>query len=234
MTDQQSKKFHCPRCGLGSDLKANVTAHLNNVTLCEPKISGISKEDALKMFENERRLPTINCQYCDKLVTRKSLARHFRVCTQNPNQNAMTEQENTEIEPNISINELRELLKQTQEENSRLIAQNTQLIEENNKLKEATSSTTTNIPRPKYAKGKITQAVKIACWNTYIGKTIGATNCLCCKNIEITQHNFECGHVIAECDGGTLAIDNLRPICNKCNNSMGSMNMREFIEQHKF
>jgi 5-methylcytosine-specific restriction endonuclease McrA len=42
-----------------------------------------------------------------------------------------------------------------------------------------------------------------------------------CSNI-ITPFNFEVGHNIPESKGGTLEIDNLRPICASCNRSMGN------------
>jgi len=42
-----------------------------------------------------------------------------------------------------------------------------------------------------------------------------------CENI-LTPFTFEVGHNIPESKGGTTNIDNLRPICSKCNKSMGS------------
>jgi hypothetical protein len=46
--------------------------------------------------------------------------------------------------------------------------------------------------------------------------------------LRVTQHNFHCGHVIAEANGGRIHVENLRPICSVYNNSMGTMNMKEF------
>jgi len=85
----------------------------------------------------------------------------------------------------------------------------------------------------KKKKENIPAAVKRIVWNKYIGETIGKSKCLCCKVTDITQLSFHCGHVIAEADGGTLDIDNLRPICQNCNSSMRTMNMNEFIEKFK-
>ncbi len=213
MTD----KYVCERCGHDCDDITNFRRHLLRKNVCEDKVSKISIETLREKYIPRPKNKNIPCPNCDKMYsTPEGLYLHRPKCTHSK---TIGQQDNT----------IQEAMRQKDEEIMRL-------RKELEQFKASSSSdTTTNIPqRPKYAKGKITQAVKIACWNTYIGKTIGATNCLCCKNIEITQHNFECGHVIAECDGGTLAIDNLRPICNKCNQSMGSMNMQEFIEQHKF
>ena len=57
-------------------------------------------------------------------------------------------------------------------------------------------------------------------------------HCLCCKANYITQHNFHCGHVVAEAKGGMLHVSNLRPICAVCNNSMGTTDMKEYAFNH--
>ena len=41
-----------------------------------------------------------------------------------------------------------------------------------------------------------------------------------CQN-NITVFNFHTGHNIPESKGGTLSLENLRPICARCNHSMG-------------
>jgi hypothetical protein len=68
-------------------------------------------------------------------------------------------------------------------------------------------------------------------WNHYIGDKIGKTKCLCCGVNDITQFEFHCGHVIAKSKGGELNIDNLRPICSKCNLSMRDEYMMDFIKR---
>ena len=70
-------------------------------------------------------------------------------------------------------------------------------------------------------KGKIPGALREQVWRTWIGRKF-EHKCLVtwCENI-ITVFNFETGHNIPESKGGSLNIDNLRPICAKCNRSMG-------------
>jgi hypothetical protein len=80
----------------------------------------------------------------------------------------------------------------------------------------------------KKKKRTISHALRVSCWNTYIGEEVGRTTCLCCKSNYITQLNFQCGHVVAEANGGSINIDNLRPICSICNSSMGTINMQEY------
>jgi ribosomal protein S27E len=35
------------------------------------------------------------------------------------------------------------------------------------------------------------------------------------KTTDITQMSFNCGHIIAEANGGKLIVSNLKPICKK-------------------
>lgn len=51
-----------------------------------------------------------------------------------------------------------------------------------------------------------------------------------CEN-KITPFDFEVGHNVPVSKGGTNDIDNLRPICAKCNKSMGdTYTIDEFSE----
>jgi len=42
--------------------------------------------------------------------------------------------------------------------------------------------------------------------------------------------SFNCGHIIAEVNGGELIVSNLKPFCQNCNSSMGTKNMDEFMK----
>lgn len=76
---------------------------------------------------------------------------------------------------------------------------------------------------------KIRESLVTSVWNRYIGIDIGKTKCLCCNEMEISQRNFHCGHVIARAKGGDTTLANLRPICSKCNQSMGTKELHEFM-----
>ena len=45
--------------------------------------------------------------------------------------------------------------------------------------------------------------------------------CPCCNTEIITVWTFEMGHKLSRAAGGTMDLDNLRPICSICNKSMG-------------
>ena len=83
-----------------------------------------------------------------------------------------------------------------------------------------------------YRKKSIPKSLKKQTWDKWVGPSIGAAKCLCCNHEEIRQIEFHCGHIIAEVNGGSTTVDNLRPICAQCNLSMGSMNLLEFKKKY--
>lgn len=85
-----------------------------------------------------------------------------------------------------------------------------------------------NKPQQNKKKQNIPNSRRIASWNEHIGIDIGRAKCMCCQENIITQHKFNCGHVLSEAHGGTIEVSNLRPICYDCNNDMGSENMKDF------
>ena len=80
----------------------------------------------------------------------------------------------------------------------------------------------------------IPKNVKINIWNTYIDSNIQRHKCLCCKKSIISITEFHVGHVISEHNGGTLEINNLRPICSSCNYSMGTNNMVDYVVKYGY
>ena len=51
--------------------------------------------------------------------------------------------------------------------------------------------------------------------------------CQCCNITTIAQMNFHCGHIISEFNGGKMTIDNLIPLCQLCNSSMGKTKLKD-------
>jgi hypothetical protein len=71
-------------------------------------------------------------------------------------------------------------------------------------------------------KAKIPKALREQVWKTNMGeKYDGKCRVTWCSN-KISVFDFEVGHNIPESKGGTLELTNLRPICTRCNKSMGS------------
>lgn len=51
---------------------------------------------------------------------------------------------------------------------------------------------------------------------------------------DISYDNFECGHVRSRARGGTDKIDNLRPVCGWCDESLGTRDLEEFQKAYGF
>ena len=74
----------------------------------------------------------------------------------------------------------------------------------------------------KYKKKKIPKAVREALWMAFHPNAFKAKcETSWCPN-EINAYNFQAGHNIPESRGGPNTIENLIPICARCNLSMGS------------
>ena len=78
---------------------------------------------------------------------------------------------------------------------------------------------------------KIPKHIKTLVWNKYNGPNNASADCVSCRTMKISNRSFHCGHVIAESKGGDMTINNLRPICDACNGSMGTRSMNEFTKE---
>lgn len=86
--------------------------------------------------------------------------------------------------------------------------------------------------RTPYKKKKIPRAVREAVWLHHCGRKF-ERRCMTpwCKN-NITAFDFQTGHNIPESKGGTTTLDNLIPLCSRCNLSMGNQyTFREWSAQ---
>ena len=72
-------------------------------------------------------------------------------------------------------------------------------------------------------KSKIPAALREQVWILYCGTKYFQHKCHVnwCETM-MNPFTFEVGHNIPESKGGQTDIDNLRPICAKCNKSMGN------------
>jgi len=87
-------------------------------------------------------------------------------------------------------------------------------------------------PTNRKKKAHIPKALRIAVWKTYIGLEVGTTLCMVCKTNSLNQMDFHCGHIVPEAEGGPTCLSNLRPVCAKCNLSMGTKNLEEFKDTY--
>jgi hypothetical protein len=82
----------------------------------------------------------------------------------------------------------------------------------------------------RYKKKSIPLVLKRRLWNKYFGEQNGIATCPCCKLSQISTFSFHCGHIVSERNGGLLMLDNLIPLCQSCNSSMGTKSYNDFCE----
>lgn len=72
------------------------------------------------------------------------------------------------------------------------------------------------------AKAAIPKALREQVWLTYVGRRY-ESKCIVpwCRNT-MTIFDFHVGHDVPEAHGGATEIANLRPVCARCNLSMGA------------
>lgn len=86
--------------------------------------------------------------------------------------------------------------------------------------------------KSKIIKKKISQYIKKQVWNNQFGVSCQSNECPIswCKNILYygVRAGWQCGHIISEYNGGATEPNNLRPICEGCNMSMGKKNWDDY------
>jgi hypothetical protein len=82
----------------------------------------------------------------------------------------------------------------------------------------------------KNRKKTISPKLRIQVWKKeFPNKNEGTCLFYKCENIINNGLNgFHCGHIISEFNGGETTLENLRPICSKCNCQMSTTNWNEF------
>ena len=82
--------------------------------------------------------------------------------------------------------------------------------------------------RLKRQKARIPKALREQVWLKYSQQQF-SIKCLTpwCQN-QINAFDFHCGHMYAEAKGGSTTLDNLIPICSRCNLSMGTTSFSEW------
>ena len=88
-----------------------------------------------------------------------------------------------------------------------------------------TDNTVLDSPAPKKTFNKrksLPASIKQNIWIKFCGTSFNHKCYITWCTTEITTFSFEVGHNIPHSLGGSIDIDNLRPICSKCNKSMGN------------
>ena len=73
-----------------------------------------------------------------------------------------------------------------------------------------------------YKKTSIPKAIREQCWIKNFGHVFEHSCYIHWCDNQINVFNFHVGHDKPESKGGTLSVDNLKPICARCNLSMSN------------
>jgi len=84
-------------------------------------------------------------------------------------------------------------------------------------MKEEKKQQRTNIP----------SGIRKKLWKNHFGEYAAVGNCKVCTDL-IHINSFEAGHIVAVAKGGSNHIENLLPICQTCNRSMGTTNLYDY------
>lgn len=71
-------------------------------------------------------------------------------------------------------------------------------------------------------KAKIPKALREQVWRKHMGDVFKGKCVVTWCNNYMSVFDFEVGHNIPESKGGATLLENLRPICSRCNKSMGA------------
>jgi len=196
--------MQCSFCHKKYETKSALNRHKTTTRFCLKIQLEMNQKIDKRMFE---------CSFCNKELTSKPrLAYHIGICKIKKEQEKIAKDKIKQ-----------ELLEKIQQE---------RLIKEKIKQDLFEKTYQKKLENAAYKKKTIPKILKTHVWYTHVGKEIGMTKCLCCNRNEITQMDFDCGHIIAEKKGGPTTIENLLPICTRCNRSMRTMNMNEFKEKY--
>lgn len=73
-----------------------------------------------------------------------------------------------------------------------------------------------------YSKKKIPKKIKEQIWINYNGEKYSGKCAIRWCSTQLNVWNFQAGHNIPESKGGSIEVDNLIPICDRCNLSMSN------------
>lgn len=208
----------------------NLKIHTDTAKYCL-KLRGESLEE---LFE---------CNYCfSKFINELSVIKHHKYCLGKAATKSIIDYKNKIDEGSRVINNFKNeiteletkiegLTEQLHKKDKKIMSLKTRYeLTFSHSSKGTNINFQTNHPTKRKSKTTIPPKSKETIWKIYIGNTISAT-CPVCNVTPISCFSFDCGHVIAESNGGTLELENLRPICGSCNSSMGTKNMKEYTKE---
>ncbi len=228
-------KYSCDACNYETYDFGNFSRHKQSKRHIKKSQGSIECDGPNDLLVKTLPDHTYKCCFCAKCFTTKtSMYRHRKhFCTKRENITTdLTDQIKKGDKMTTLINQANKIEEQSKKikELCTRIEKQYEKIENQEKENEKLSMIINKGEKIRKINDKnLPKAVRAKVWKKYIGLEIGIGECYCCGG-DLKQIHFECGHVISRSNGGSDAIENLRPICSLCNKSMGTRNMDEFID----
>jgi hypothetical protein len=212
----------CERCGHDAKTKGNLIQHLSKMKECSTAFSKRSRDEIIASLTRPKKTKVHQCRYCDLMFSsHQGKHQHGIVCPKNPNNLLKSRVLSLEKTIKTLTQEMGRMQKDLEIRDG--ITKDSNMDDQS---KEA------HAQAKRKSKRSIKPRIRREVWNTHIGEDVAISMCMCCETIKITQHHYICGHVVADCNGGTQDVENLRPICAMCNDAMGHENMAEYKMAH--
>ena len=246
---------HCHVCNKTSQLRTNIEIQAQEIqdlqeTIDEQalKIQELTtnKNTKRKLFSNEsldelsRNLSNTSipckCSCCDRtFASQQYLDIHMKSRTPSTPSTSTTSTSTSqlqEIHATLDRQTL-EILKNQQELQAIIDeqAREIQELRQKNASPPSDPEIQPSTSRPSKGRKKLNKALRMTVWNTAFGKDNATGKCFCC-NIDVTQQDFEAGHMRSVANGGIDHITNLKVVCRLCNGSMGKEDMIKFKERN--
>lgn len=86
-------------------------------------------------------------------------------------------------------------------------------------------------PKNSHKRIKVSAAMRSSLWNKYYGDETNKGECILCK-CELKMSQYHVSHIQSLKENGTYNQDNLTIMCSKCNTSIGSKNLNDYLQEY--
>ncbi len=86
-------------------------------------------------------------------------------------------------------------------------------------------------PKNSHKRIKVSAAMRASLWNKYYGDETNKGTCILCK-CELKMSQYHVSHIQSLKENGTYNQDNLTIMCSKCNTSLGSKNLNDYLQEY--
>lgn len=86
-------------------------------------------------------------------------------------------------------------------------------------------------PKNSHKRIKVSAAMRASLWNKYFDDETNKGECILCQ-CELKMSQYHVSHIQSLKENGTYNQDNLTIMCSKCNTSLGSKNLNDYLKEY--